>query len=99
MRTSDVQFARAIASLSRIILSSCLTVILYEFRPVPEASSCLKIRYFSTNTSAASGVNYHIHVSPSTILINVEFDCERTLGLNVRAYLIYLCSASVLNSG
>ena len=37
--TSSVQFARAIASLNRIILSSCRTVIRYELRPAPEESS------------------------------------------------------------
>ncbi len=87
------------ASLSRIILSSCLTVILYEFRPVPEASSCLRILYFSTSTSAASGVNYIQITNVSNLNKLNQRSLTRTLGLNVRAYLIYLCSASVLNSG
>jgi hypothetical protein len=56
--TSRVQFALAIASLSRIMLSNWRTVIRYEFFPTPVASLCLSILYFSTNKSAASGVNY-----------------------------------------
>ena len=46
------------ASLNRIMLSSCLTVILkLLLAPCPLASSLLKILYFSTSTSHASGVN------------------------------------------
>ena len=54
-RTSLTQFARAIASDSRIIDSSCRTVILKLAREPP--SSCRSERYFSTSTAEASVVS------------------------------------------
>ena len=51
------------ASLNRIMLSNCLTVILKLLRaPCPAASSLLNILYFSTSTSLASGVSLGANV-------------------------------------